>query len=207
MLPYRKALRKTFLDLLKKVRWLNSWQWLHSDPKQQRLVGLLSLLPLEKVKQEITYLTRQRLHVATTQTQVIQLTTLPDTYNDRFKGPDSEMDRPSPRPRGAASTSRAFVQMNKMNKGIQTQRGIFSWPTRHTAWQAEVPAGFQAPGWPHCTHFCVRHRTHNHVWRILRACLDKRLVHTLCYQLSKAFISLLTSFPTWKQKSSSITEL
>lgn len=81
-LPYRKALWKTFLDMLKKMRWLNSWQWLHNGPKHQGQVGLFSMLPLEKVKQEITYLTRQRLHMAATQIQEIQLTTLPDTYND-----------------------------------------------------------------------------------------------------------------------------
>lgn len=45
-------------------------------------MGLFSLLPLEKVKQEITYLTHQKLHMAATQIQEIQLTMLPDTYND-----------------------------------------------------------------------------------------------------------------------------
>lgn len=52
MLIYRKALRKTSLDTLKKEIWLNFWQWLHNGPKEIGAGGAVLIAPARENKAE-----------------------------------------------------------------------------------------------------------------------------------------------------------
>lgn len=113
-------------------------------------------------------------------------------------GPQAEMGKPLPRLRSAASTWSAFVQIKK---DISYKKRCFFLAEQGTQ------LGEQNAGWvsgPRLTPLCSPF----HMAQNAQLYVEDRDVHVstkdlfilICNQLSKTFISLLTSFSTWKQK-------